>query len=107
MFGGTEKTVPAEPLVTGALLAAVAGLVLSIRRTGRRKAAAVMGAAGFILLLFYKSSTDGNVLRQGHGMIQVDYGSGFIMAATLFVIAILLASGLTERLAHSKRPDHP
>src|SRR4029077_1026171 len=33
MFGGPEKKkVPAEPLVTGALIAAVAGFILSIRR---------------------------------------------------------------------------
>jgi hypothetical protein len=66
-----------------------------------------MGAAGFVLLLFYKSSTDGNVLRQGNGMIQVDYGGGFILAVTLFAVAVLLVSGLAERLTHSQRPGSP
>lgn len=98
MFGGAEKKkLPAEPLVAGALLAAVAGFVLSIRRIGRRKAAAVMGGIGFVLLLIYKSNTDDAVLRQG-GTFQVDYGGGFIMAVMLFAVAALLASGLADRL---------
>lgn len=30
-------------------------------------------------------------------MIQVDYGGGFILAVTLFALAILLASGFADR----------
>jgi hypothetical protein len=97
MFGGTEKKkVPAEPLVAGALVAAAAGVIVSVRGRGNR-AAALAGAAGFILLLLYKSKTDGNVLRQGGGMIQVDYGGGFILAVTLFAVAVLIATGLGDR----------
>ena len=100
-FGGTEKKkIDPSPLVTLALIAAVAGLIFSLRLRG---IAAVAGAAGFVLLLFYKSDTDGDVLRQAGGMIQVDYGGGFIMAVTLFAVAVLLGSGIADRLLRGEK----
>ena len=105
MFGGTEKKkVSPEPIVAGALIAALTGLIFSIRKSGRRKISTVAGVVGFLLLLAYKSKTDGDVLRQGGGMIQVDYGGGFILAVALFAVAILLASGLADRTVSMQGP---
>jgi hypothetical protein len=99
VFGGSEKKIEPAPLVTFALIAAVAGLIVSFLRRG---IAAVAGAAGFVLLLLYKADADGDVLREGGGMIQVDYGGGFIIAVTLFAIAALLGSGVLDRLLGGK-----
>jgi hypothetical protein len=97
MFGGTEKKkIDPAPLVTFSLIAAVAGLVLSLSAAGR-KLSVFAGAAGFVLLMIYKSNTDRDVLREGGGLIQVDYGGGFIIAVILFAAAAVLGSGIADR----------
>jgi len=97
VFGGTEKKkIEPAPLVMLAFFAAVAGLVAGLIRNN--KIAAIAGVAGFILLLLYKSNTDGDVTRQGNGMIQIDYGGGFVTSVVLFGAAVIIASGMADRL---------
>jgi hypothetical protein len=46
---------------------------------------AISGGLGFLLLLWLKAGTDDSVLKQGSGMIQVNYGPGFWLAFLLFL----------------------
>lgn len=75
MFGEKrERTLPAEPLATGAI-----------------------GALNFILLLLLKSKLDQDAVVQGGGMLQVSWGAGYWLAllgyASTAAIVFLMVRG--------------
>ena len=83
------QKVDAEPLAVLAFLSGIAGLALSFLR-GRKSAIApaTAGVVAAILLLALKSKLDGDALRQGGGVIQVDYAAGFWAVLILFLAAV-------------------
>jgi len=84
-----SQKVDAEPLAVLAFLSGIAGLALSFLR-GRKSAIApaTAGVVAAILLLALKSKLDGDALRQGGGVIQVDYAAGFWAVLILFLAAV-------------------
>jgi len=88
----TQKVSP-EPLAFLAFLCIVAGLGSSFF-SGRKPtgAAAIGGGLGFLLLLALRFKLDGDVARQGQGMIQVSYELGFYLATILFLLAASLSA---------------
>lgn len=71
-----------------AFCAAGAGLAATLLLKNRKQkhlVPAIAGGVGFLLLLWIKSSTDDSALKQGSGMIQVNYGTGFWLAFLLFL----------------------
>lgn len=99
-FFGSKKTkkVDAEPFATMALIAGVAGLLLSLGGRAPRVLTTIAGAAGALSLLLLKSKIDGDAAKQGQGLMQVEYGPAFTLALILFAAAALLSSGFVQRL---------
>jgi len=91
MFGekGQVQKVDAEPLAILAFFSAVVGLGLSFLRSRKSAIApAITGGVGLITLLLLKSKIDNDVLKEGGGMLQVEYGVGFWLTLILFLSAI-------------------
>lgn len=90
VFGEPKQTekADAEPFASAALLSAVLGLGLSFLK-GRRSSIvpAILGVAGFVLLLLLKFKIDNEVLKEGEGMVQVEYGIGFWLAFLFLLFA--------------------
>ena len=49
-----------------------------------------MSGIGLILLLVLKSKLDSDILKQGGGMLQLEYSVGFWMAFILYLAAMVL-----------------
>ena len=92
MFGSPkEQKMGAEPLAVLAFLCGIAGLAVSFFKTRVSAIApAIAGGAGLILILALKSKLDGDVLRQGQGVIQTDYAAGYYLVLSLFIAAAAL-----------------
>ncbi len=83
----TQKIAGSVPLGI-AFVTAAAGLAATLLLKDRFQQSLVPGVAsgiGAIILLFVKSGTDSEVIKQGSGMIQVSYGIGFYLALLLFI----------------------
>jgi len=50
---------------------------------------AILGIAGMIVFLIFKTKTDNDILREGGGAIQVEYVIGFWLTFLAFVLAAL------------------
>ncbi|RAM51493.1 MAG: hypothetical protein C6Y22_11280 [Hapalosiphonaceae cyanobacterium JJU2] len=86
-----KEKIPGEPLAALAFLSGAIGLGTSFLKA--KKSAVIpagCGAAGFILLLIVKSKIDNEILKQGQGLILVNYGFGFWLAFFLFICATLI-----------------
>ena len=98
----TER-VNGEPLAIIAFISVLCGLGLSFIK-GRKGLImpTIMGAVGAVCLLALKSKVDSEILRQGEGMIQVEYGAGFWLAFLSLICAvgvnIFLVSQSKERV---------
>lgn len=91
-WGGKQvRNVSGEPLALFALLASISGLALSFYKHDKSAIApAVVGGIGLILLLVLKSKLDNDILKQGGGMLQLEYSAGFWIAFILYLAAIVL-----------------
>jgi len=86
----TQK-VDTEPLAISALITTLVGLGLSFLRARRSAIApAIAGAATVILLLALKYKLDNDVLKEGEGMIQIEYNFGFWLAFLFSILAVAL-----------------
>jgi hypothetical protein len=87
-LGGPPKInrIPGEPFATGAFLCATIGVATSFLKP--KKSAlipAVSGGLGVLFLLFLKSKLEDDILRQGTGMLIIDFQSGYWFAFLLFI----------------------
>jgi hypothetical protein len=80
-----------EALAVIALLSTIAGLILCFSRN-KTKSLLLIGASGLgtIMLLLLKLKLDGDISRQGQGMVQLSYGAGYYLTllSLLSVIGI-------------------
>lgn len=85
-----NRQVEPEPLAILAFLCTFGGAGLSLLIKGKRGTvvSAIIGGLGLISLLFLKAKIDNEVLREGEGVLQVEYGIGFWLALLLFITAI-------------------
>jgi len=93
LFGRETKKqeIPAEPMAIFSLIAAVVGLGTSFLKTKNSAVApAASGGIGLVLTLIMKSKIDDAVLKNGQGIIQVDYEIGFWLVFLLFLSAAIL-----------------
>lgn len=94
MFGEKSQAeaekVEREPLAILALLSAVVGLGLSFLK-GRTSliASAITGVVGLIFLLLLKTKLSNDILREGQGVLHLEYGIGFWLTFLLFISAAL------------------
>lgn len=74
-------------------------LLLKAAGTAGRIPAALAGAAGAIALLSFKTTLDDEVLRQGHGVIRVQYEFGYYLV--LVALASAAAAGFWNPVPHA------
>ena len=86
MFGPSQKhKVDPEPAAAVAGLCALLALGLSFLGTRIALGPSISGAAGAASLLFMKSRLDDQIVKQGQGMLQVNYETGFSLALLLLI----------------------
>jgi hypothetical protein len=86
-----ERKVPAEPLAVVALACAgLAAMLALLRNRTVAIVAAVVSAAGALSLLLMKSKIDGYAMKEGQGILQVDYLFPYWLALLLYAVASLL-----------------
>jgi hypothetical protein len=90
MFGQKQvREVSGEPLAILAFLSGIAGLGLSFLKSKKSAIGpAVVGIVGLISLLLLKSEMDDDILREGGGMLQIEYTAGFWLTFVLYLSAI-------------------
>ena len=84
---------PSDVRAAFALGMCVLGVLLSLKAAGTagRIPAALAGAAGTVALLFFNTTLEDEALRQGHGVIRVQYEFGYYLA--LVALASAAAAG--------------
>jgi hypothetical protein len=85
-FGPPQsQKVDADPFASLAALCAVVGIAFSV--IGRKMAtgSAISGGAGTILLLILRSRLNEDIQKQGQGMLQNSFESGYTLALLLFI----------------------
>lgn len=86
MFGPTQKKdVAPEPLAAIAALCTIVGLALSFLPAKVALGPAISGGVGALFLLLLKSKMDDQIVKQGQGMLQVNYEAGFTLTLVLLV----------------------
>jgi hypothetical protein len=90
MFGQKQvREVSGKPLAILAFLSGIAGLGLSFLKSKKIAIGpAVVGIVGLISLLLLKSEMDDDILREGGGMLQIEYTAGFWLTFVLYLSAI-------------------
>jgi len=80
-----------EPLAILALLSALGGLGISfLKNRPGRFGSAVAGGIGFLAFVFLKLKIDREILQQGDGILQAQYGGGFYLGMLVFLCAAVL-----------------
>ncbi len=86
-----EQEAEREPLAFFVLLSAVAGLTLSFIR-GKIGAigTSLISVVGIVFILLLKAKLDNDILREGEGLLHIDYGFGFYLVLILFFSAFVI-----------------
>lgn len=85
-FGQAKKQkIDADPFALVAGLCAIAGLGLSLLGTEIARATAISGGVGAASLFLMRSHMNGEIQKQGMGMVQANYATGFTIAILLLV----------------------
>lgn len=93
-FSGQIKTqhVNREPLVLGALIGAVLATAYCFVPGPRgKKVSAILGLLTLLLLLFAKSKISSDALREGNGVLQVNFGIGYTFTCVLLVVGAAIS----------------
>jgi hypothetical protein len=86
MFGPPQKKrANPEPAATVAAICALLALGLSFLGARMALGTAIGGAMGTVSLLLMKAQLDDRIAKQGQGMLQVDYETGFALALALLM----------------------
>ena len=89
-FGNAQrKAIPAEKTVIVVFLATLAGLGASLLRGEQgAKVTAASATGGLVMLLIFKYSSDNAVLKEGNGLLKIDYGLGMYLTGLMLLCAI-------------------
>lgn len=102
MFGGSrrQKATP-EPWAILAFLCGVSGFIFSLmRKEVNNLLCTYAGTIGVVTLVILNSKIKHDVLKEGRGMFQVEFGIGYYLSIILFLVAV----GINiYSLAQSKR----
>jgi len=86
--GGTAKRhIDAEPVATIAFLCAIAGIAVGFLVARVPLVSAIVGAVGTLFLLFLMGKVSGDAGKQAQGLLEINYGAGFILSLLLFIAA--------------------
>lgn len=107
----TKKRLPSEPLALFAALVAIGGLLFALKRpAGPAIVVTILGVLGAVLLLVLKFKLDRDVVRQGQGMLTLNYGLGYGLAILGFLAAAtsrFVLPHLASRSPASPLPAQP
>lgn len=93
-FGGKkQEKVPLEPLAVVAFGCALFGVGAALSRKRESVFAGVLAGASAVALFLLKSKIEGDVARQGSGLIGVEFRGGFWLAL-VFAVGTALVNGL-------------
>jgi len=89
VFGGgtAKRQIDAEPLATIAFLCAIAGIAVGFLVARVPLVSAIVGAVGTLFLLFLMGKVSGDAGKQAQGLLEINYGAGFILSLLLFIAA--------------------
>jgi zinc ribbon protein len=89
MFGGgtAKRHFDAEPMATIAFLCAIAGIAVGLLVARMPLVSAIVGAVGTLFLLILMGKVSGDAGKQAQGLLEIDYGAGFILSLLLFIAA--------------------
>jgi len=83
------QKVKGEALAVFTLLSAIVGLALCfIKDKGRTLGVIVSSGVGIATILLLKLKLDGDILREGRGIIQLSYGAGYYLILISFLSTI-------------------
>ncbi len=100
-----EVKIPADPLTSVVLVSTCVGLATSFLKSQQGVLIpGVTGAVSSVLLLMSKAKIDNEVLKEGRGLLQVEYGMGFWMSFLLFLSVTALNAYL---FFQGKKPFYP
>jgi len=89
MFGPPKKqNVDPDPTAAVAGICALLGLGLSFLGAKNAIAPAISGAVGVVSLFLMKVRLDDQIVRQGQGMLQVNYETGYVLAIILLIAGV-------------------
>jgi hypothetical protein len=82
----SERKIPGTPIAGLAFAIACAGIAVGFVKIAQQAAVqAGLGVLGVVLLIVLKSQIDGQMVKQGQGMLQVSYGAGYWLALLAFL----------------------
>jgi zinc ribbon protein len=89
IFGGAtaKRHIDAEPIATIAFLCALAGIAVGFLVARMPLVSGIVGAVGTLFLLILMGKISGDAGKQAQGLLQIDYGPGFILSVLLFIAA--------------------
>jgi len=83
------QKVKGEALAVLTLLSAIVGLALCIIKDKRRTLGVIVSSGvGIATILLLKLKLDGDILREGRGIIQLSYGAGYYLILVSFLSTI-------------------
>jgi hypothetical protein len=97
--GQQSKKIDPEPLALIALATAILGFALTFGGVTTKTLTILSGAGGVICLFLLKSKLESNILKEGGGIIQIDFGAGFWIAVVAFVIGAIATARLTRTVS--------
>jgi hypothetical protein len=99
----STRAIPGSPIAGLALAVACAGIAVGFVKIAQQAIVqAGLGALGVILLITLKLQIDDQTVKQGQGMLQVTYGTGYWLALLAFLGASAI-SGYRFWLEKSSR----
>jgi Flp pilus assembly protein TadB len=85
----SDKKIPGNPLAGFILAITCAGIALGFVTVRHQEIIqAIVAGIGAILLFILKSEVDSQTLKQGQGVLQTSYGSGYWLSLLLFLGAV-------------------
>ncbi|MGC8654501.1 MAG: hypothetical protein ACP5US_10985 [Candidatus Kryptoniota bacterium] len=86
-----NQKVDSKPLAVAVLILTILGLALSFLKSRKSSLIpSIIGVLAFILLLLLKSEIETDASNQGHGIIQVEFATGFWLVFVLLIGAVVL-----------------
>lgn len=90
-FGSpSDNRIDSEPLAIVALAVAIAGVLAALVWKKVTIARSILGIVGAVALIALKFKIDGDVSREGEGMIQASYQVGYWLSILAFAVAAAL-----------------
>lgn len=88
-----KQKIDGEPLMIAVVIGAiVAGGLCFQRDTASKVTAAIVGGVAFVLMLVLKAKMDNEAVKQGKGLLGVEYQIGFILMCVFLLAGTIIAA---------------